>query len=63
MRNKKERPADKYASRQCRECAYLSLIYDNHTLSLKGKPTLGRCPYVTNRCVIVSEKACEHFKE
>lgn len=47
----------------CRECKHVEFVTKFQTLSLEGKPTLGRCPYYTNGkwCVILSQKSCEHF--
>lgn len=44
----------------CRECKHMSIVTTFHTLSLEGKPTLGRCPYM-QRSVLLSEKVCENF--
>jgi hypothetical protein len=34
-----------------------------HTLSVKGEPTMAECPYVNDRCVLLSEKACDRFTQ
>lgn len=48
----------------CRECANVTRVYEFHTLSIKGEPTMGKCPYWTqSKCVLLSQKACvKHFK-
>lgn len=48
----------------CRECEHVTLVTRFHTLSVKGEPTLGECPYWTqSKCVLLSQKACvKHFK-
>ena len=48
----------------CRDCANVTIDTKFSTLSLKGEPTLGRCPYYTDGkyCVLLSQKSCEHFK-
>lgn len=48
----------------CRECAFCEVEAKYETLSLKGDPTLGRCPHYTNRkyCVLLSQKACNMFR-
>lgn len=47
----------------CRECAFCEIETKFVTLSLKGEPTLGRCPHYTNKeyCVLLSQRACEMF--
>lgn len=49
---------------RCEECAYVEIEKAHHTLSLMGTPTLGRCPFYTNRkyCVLLSQLSCEQFK-
>ena len=48
----------------CGDCANVSVVTSFHTLSVTGKPTLGRCPYYTEGkyCVLLSQSGCEHFK-
>lgn len=48
----------------CRECVHVTIETKFSTLSLKGEPTLGRCPYYTGGkyCVLLSQKSCGHFK-
>ena len=48
----------------CGECVHVTIETKFNTLSLKGEPTLGRCPYYTDGkyCVLLSQKSCEHFK-
>ena len=50
--------------RFCKDCALVKVETSFHTLSLEGRPTLGRCPHYTDGryCVLLSQKACEHFK-
>lgn len=47
----------------CRECAFCEVETKFETLSLKGEPTLGRCPNYTNKeyCVLLSQRACKLF--
>ncbi len=45
----------------CGECANVEIVTKFNTLSVTGKPTLGRCEY-KEFCVILSEPACSHFK-
>lgn len=49
----------------CRDCVHVTADTKFNTLSLKGEPTLGRCPYYTDGqyCVLLSQKSCEHFKK
>ena len=39
-------------------------LFTTSTLSIKGEPTMGECPYWTqSKCVLLSQKACiKHFK-
>lgn len=48
----------------CGECSFCEVETKFETLSLKGEPTLGRCPYYINKrfCVLLSQKACDKFK-
>lgn len=46
----------------CGQCQYVVAKTEQWTLSLKGKPMVGRCPLVTNRSVLLSEMACASFK-
>lgn len=48
----------------CRDCVHVTIDTKFNTLSLKGEPTLGRCPYYTDGkyCVLLSQKSCENFK-
>ena len=52
------------AVHKCMECEFCKEEMAFHTLSLKGEPTLGRCPYYTNGkfCVLLRQKSCKHFK-
>lgn len=49
----------------CRDCVHVTIDTKFNTLSLKGEPALGRCPYYTDGryCVLLSQKSCEHFKK
>ena len=40
----------------CRDCVHVTIDTKFNTLSLKGEPTLGRCPYYTDGryCVLLS---------
>ena len=61
MRKKKEIRDDEP---RCRDCAHVVPVTDFHTLSVKGLPTLGRCPYYSDRyCVLLSQVRCSHYKE
>ena len=60
MRRKPTKKNDK--PHYCKECAHLAIVTEFHTLSVEGKPTLGLCPFVTNRKVLLSEDACPKFK-
>nr|DAW80119.1 MAG TPA: hypothetical protein [Caudoviricetes sp.] len=48
----------------CRECEFCETETKFETLSLKGEPTLGRCPYYKGKkfCVLLRQKACNKFK-
>ena len=48
----------------CRDCQNCEPVTEFHTLSMKGEPTLGRCPYWTqSKSVLLSLDYCtEHFK-
>lgn len=47
----------------CGMCKRVTPVMKQYTLSLEGKPTLGRCPYYENGkwSVLLSQKSCEHF--
>ena len=46
----------------CGECAECTPYMAFHTLTVHGrKPTMGICPYVTGRKVLLSEKGCQHW--
>jgi len=57
---KKETPI--WEGHHCRDCAKVEIVTKFNTLSLKGEPTLGRCPHVTNRSVLLSEDACKNYQ-
>lgn len=47
----------------CGQCANVREVTKFNTLTVKeGKPTLGECPFVTNRKVLLSEIACGRFR-
>lgn len=50
---------------KCGECANVVEETKFHTLSLKGKPTLGRCPHYMDGkvCVLLSQMSCDKFVE
>lgn len=62
---KKVSSKKEWESHQCYECESCEPVSLFHTLTVHGRrPTLGTCPYWTmSRCVLLSQKACEHFKE
>lgn len=47
----------------CGECQYAVPVLRFHTLSIKGEPTMAECPYVNDRCVLLSEMACDRFTQ
>lgn len=50
-------------TRKCGECKNVEPIYDFNTLTVHGQqPTLGKCPFSTTTCVILSQRACKQFK-
>ena len=57
------RKAEEQARHYCRECIHARPIHDFHTLTVHDlQPTLAECPFVTDRKVLLSEKACQtHF--
>ena len=47
----------------CGACRHCRPVYAPfHLLSLDGKPTLGECPYMERRKVLLSEHGCKNFK-
>lgn len=46
----------------CRECQHVIPILRFHTLSIKGEPTLGTCPY-SDMKVLLSQRGCKNFKK
>ena len=58
------RKAEEQARHYCRECIHARPVHDFHTLTVHDRqPTLAECPYITDRKVLLSEKACQgHFK-
>lgn len=60
-----KRHAQQVDGRRCGECGRCVEVLRFHTLSVTGKPTLGRCEFVKERCVLLSERwVCggSHFK-
>lgn len=49
----------------CKDCANVTPVTEFNTLTVHERlPTLGRCPYWTlSRSVLLSERACSHFKK
>lgn len=46
----------------CGECEHCTPYMAFHTLTVHGKkPTMGTCPYVLNRKVLLSEKGCQQW--
>ena len=39
----------------CRDCQKAVPVMDFHTLSIKGEPTMARCPHVKGHCVLLSQ--------
>lgn len=53
-----------WEGRCCRECEHCNPYWRFETLTVRDRqPTMGVCPYIENRKVLLSEKACkEHFR-
>lgn len=48
---------------RCGDCVHVIPVTDFHTLTVHGrKPTLGTCPYMERRKVLLSERGCERLK-
>lgn len=49
----------------CRDCAWVTYVTKFSTLSLEGRPTLGRCPYYGEGrySVLLSQKGCDYFRD
>lgn len=62
MTQKKKQSSD--GQYKCGDCANVEVVTKHHTMSITGKPTLGRCPFYTNGefCVLLSQPSCENFK-
>lgn len=46
----------------CGECSRVVPVLAFHTLTVHGgQPTLGVCEFVSNRCVLLSERGCDKF--
>ena len=54
----------KTEAHRCKECVNVTEVRDFSTLSLKGEPTLGTCPFwLKSKCVLLSQRACkENFR-
>lgn len=49
---------------RCGECVCCEPVMLFHTLTVDCKePTLGRCKWVDNRCVLLSERGCRRWKK
>lgn len=46
----------------CGDCGNGSFYYEHSNLDINGKPICLKCPYVENRSMIRSEKACDKWK-
>ncbi len=47
----------------CRDCKNVTPETKHNTLSVKGEPTLGTCPYwEKSRCVLLSQDSCKKFE-
>lgn len=46
----------------CGECGWGSFYYEHSNLDTNGKPICLNCPFVTNRKMIRSKKACDKWK-
>ena len=48
---------------KCGDCSWCSPVTRFHTLTVKDrKPTLGNCPFMERRRVLLSEKGCIEYK-
>lgn len=46
----------------CGDCMHCSPYMSFNTLSIKGKPTMGTCPFwKTSKCILLTQPACEKF--
>ena len=47
---------------KCRECVHVIPVTEHYSLSVKGEPTLGKCPYwEESPCVALSQASCAKF--
>lgn len=46
----------------CGDCGHGVWYFDHENLDTDGKPICLNCPFVTNRKMIRSEKACDKWK-
>ena len=48
----------------CGTCKNCTPYYAQHTLTVKDKkPTMGKCPKIANRFVLLSERACSDYNK
>lgn len=47
---------------KCGDCGNGSFYYEHSNLDINGKPICLKCPFVENRSMIRSEKACDKWK-
>lgn len=57
---KKDKPKPVHT---CGDCGCGKFYYTDSNLDIEGKPICLKCPYVENRCMIRSEKACDKWKK
>lgn len=59
-KQKKQKAEEEHTCRECEHCTEVTIF---HTLSVKGEPTMGTCPYwKQSKCVLLSQKSCQKFK-
>ena len=46
----------------CGECGWGEFYFKHSNLDMNGKPICLKCPFVDNRSMIRSEKACDKWK-
>ena len=60
----KDRKKEEQEVGLCGECAMCEPYYKQSTLTVYGgEPTLGKCPEITDRKVLLSEKGCRKWKK
>ena len=57
-----QEPEKKAEVGTCGECANCTIVTKHNTLSIRGDPTLGRCPK-EEYCVLLSQKGCQDWKK